>query len=650
MMAACGGGGGGGQTPPPISVTISPTSATVGVGETSQFTATVSNGGSNSVSWQVNGVAGGSASAGTISTSGLYTAPAVAPSPNSVTVTAVAVADQDKRASATVTIQGKTGVVVSPTSASVAVGTTQQFTAAINGQTSTAVNWQVNGIPDGNATVGTIDSQGLYTAPAVLPNPAAVTITAISQADSSQKATANLTITQFSNASLKGSFAFVMTGIDANGIFQQGGVLKADGSGYITAGTADYMQGNTTLLAKSISGTYSIDPNTGVGTASLATAVGPFDLTFVMSGADYAYFIESDDWGNASGSMQRQDPTAFSTSAISGNYAFMLSGAHVSGAFNNPTAMAGMFVANGGTISSGLEDINDGSSFTPTLALTGSYTIGGNGRGTGQLVTAKGTTNVAFYVVDKNKVRLFSTDPTNPLTGTAEKQTGTFTNAGFSGNYVVSSSGSFVTNGYVPVNTLALYTANGNGTGSGAMDQMLNQSAGLQMPFSATYTVDASGRLFTTLTYTEGLSTQVAWFVNPQRAFVLFADNGRVETGVLEQQAGTALSTSSVEGAYGFGNNGIDYTDVVEGEYVDTVGRLTADGNGGLSMYAAENRSGSNGTASRPGSYNVDAKGRGMTLLNDGTSFVFYVVDGSKLYMLRTDRFTQMAGSARKQY
>ncbi len=44
---------------------------------------------SNAVNWQVNGVAGGSAKAGVISTAGLYTAPTSLPSPNTVTISAV---------------------------------------------------------------------------------------------------------------------------------------------------------------------------------------------------------------------------------------------------------------------------------------------------------------------------------------------------------------------------------------------------------------------------------------------------------------------------------------------------------------------------------------------------------------------------------
>ena len=70
-------------------------------------------------------------------------------------------------------------LAISPTNATVKTGQTQQFTATINGTAvSSGVNWFVNGIAGGNATVGTITTLGLYTAPATLPSPASVSISA----------------------------------------------------------------------------------------------------------------------------------------------------------------------------------------------------------------------------------------------------------------------------------------------------------------------------------------------------------------------------------------------------------------------------------------------------------------------------------------
>jgi hypothetical protein len=86
-------------------VTVSPTSATVRTRRTQQFSATVQNASSQAVTWSVNGVTGGNSTVGTISTTGLYTAPGSVPSPSTVTVTAVSVAVPTASKNATVTIR-----------------------------------------------------------------------------------------------------------------------------------------------------------------------------------------------------------------------------------------------------------------------------------------------------------------------------------------------------------------------------------------------------------------------------------------------------------------------------------------------------------------------------------------------------------------
>jgi hypothetical protein len=78
----------------PVAVTlrVSPSRATVRTGRTQAFTATVQGTTNQAVLWKVNGVAGGNSTVGTISSTGLYTAPQSVPSRSSVTVTAVSVA------------------------------------------------------------------------------------------------------------------------------------------------------------------------------------------------------------------------------------------------------------------------------------------------------------------------------------------------------------------------------------------------------------------------------------------------------------------------------------------------------------------------------------------------------------------------------
>jgi hypothetical protein len=175
-------------SPPPasaVSVSLNQTSVSIAVSTTTQFTATVENATNTAVTWSVDGVAGGNSSVGTVSVSGLYTAPA---QPGSHTVTATSAADTTKSAKASVAVGA---ISLTPASATLAPGGTEQFTAAIQGFSNAAINWSVNKVAGGNSTVGTISASGLYTAPS---QTGSYTIVATSAADSSVAASATLTV------------------------------------------------------------------------------------------------------------------------------------------------------------------------------------------------------------------------------------------------------------------------------------------------------------------------------------------------------------------------------------------------------------------------------------------------------------------------
>ncbi len=170
-----------------VSVKVTPSSVNVTLGVTQQFTATVTGTTDTRLLWAVNGVAGGNATLGTISTAGLYTPPASLPNPSTITVTATSMADIKASASSAVALTKKAqGIVVAvtPISIDVKAGKTQQFTATVTGTTDHRVTWLVNGIPSGQKPVfGTIDANGLYAAPTSVPSPPQIVITATSVID-----------------------------------------------------------------------------------------------------------------------------------------------------------------------------------------------------------------------------------------------------------------------------------------------------------------------------------------------------------------------------------------------------------------------------------------------------------------------------------
>ncbi len=178
-----------GNDPPPLTqeivVAISPSTVALVPGATRQFTAAVTGTGNTAVTYSVTESNGGSVTA-----SGLYTAPAAA---GSFHVVAASVQDPTRKSTAVVVVvpPGVT-ITLSPASASVLVGATQQFTATVTGSANTAVTYSVT-----EASGGTLTAGGLYTAPAAA---GTFHVVATSAADTSKTASAVVTVTATSGA------------------------------------------------------------------------------------------------------------------------------------------------------------------------------------------------------------------------------------------------------------------------------------------------------------------------------------------------------------------------------------------------------------------------------------------------------------------
>jgi uncharacterized protein (DUF1800 family) len=91
--------------PSSFALTVTPASISILGDTTQQFSAKASDGSNPTLTWSVNGVAGGSATTGTISAAGLFTAPEFPPTPNAVTITAAETNHTSKSGSSAVTLQ-----------------------------------------------------------------------------------------------------------------------------------------------------------------------------------------------------------------------------------------------------------------------------------------------------------------------------------------------------------------------------------------------------------------------------------------------------------------------------------------------------------------------------------------------------------------
>ena len=191
---------------PAIRVSVAPTSANVQAGTKAQFTATVTNDAANKgLIWTVSCAAApcGSVSLPTTASGAAttYSAPASPPpSPLTVTLTATSVSDGTKTASATVTVPVVT-VSVMPGAATVKVGASAQFSAAVtNDVASSGVIWSVScsssscGSVSPKATASGADTT--YTAPTTqIVGNLTVTLTATSVTDPAASAPATITVT-----------------------------------------------------------------------------------------------------------------------------------------------------------------------------------------------------------------------------------------------------------------------------------------------------------------------------------------------------------------------------------------------------------------------------------------------------------------------
>ena len=281
-MANCGGTTGSPSNPGTgmVAISVNPTSASIQTDAKQQFSAAVTGTSNTTVTW--------SATGGTISSAGMYTAGSTA---GTFDVTATSVADTSKTATASVTVATAAAVAVSitPTSASLQTGSTQTFSAKVTGSSNTGVTW--------TATGGSITSSGVYTAGTTA---GTFSVTATSMADTSKSAKATVTVTAAApvitisinptSASLAAGntqgFSATVTGTSNSGVTwtATGGTISSSGmyTAGNTAGTYSVTASSVAETSKTAKATVTITSNAAPGTASSISKDG---ITWTFSQA-----------------------------------------------------------------------------------------------------------------------------------------------------------------------------------------------------------------------------------------------------------------------------------------------------------------------------------------------------------------------------
>ncbi len=152
-------------------------------------------------------------------------------------------------------------VVISPATASLQLFGSQTFTATVSGLSSNAVTWQVNSVAGGSQTTGFISTTGVYKAPykiapSLIPasgDNVSVTITAISQSNSTLTGSATVTLQTQQQAAQTGA---VKLGTSGGNINDTGTHVCCSGTlgSLVTLSGTQYILSNNHVLARSDNG------------------------------------------------------------------------------------------------------------------------------------------------------------------------------------------------------------------------------------------------------------------------------------------------------------------------------------------------------------------------------------------------------------
>lgn len=646
-LVACGGGSSNQDSN--VTITVSPTTASVATTQNQQFTATVTGGSTSVVTWEVNGLPFGDASTtGTINSGGLYTAPATVPNPATVTITAVAAADATKSADATVTITLGANLAISPSSLTMDAGAQQQFTVTSNGNPVTGIVFSLSCGTTTQGACGSITTDGLYTAP-LSPPPGNVILTAsLTQNGNTYSTSATITI-RTSTQSTAGSYAFTLAGTDNGSSLHVAGSIAFDGQGNITGGTEDVNKQGTITRVNITGGTYSFTQAERRVTATLHTDQG--DVTYYMVLIDRSHgFIEYAGTGiSASGSMNLQDTTQFTLAAVSGNYTFRVAGSNVAPV--QQLAEVGAFTADGaGNLPSGRLDTNNGGSLSNDQTLTGTFTAPDSttGRGTMTVTSSFGTQDLAYYVVDGNQVKLVEIDAARTMAGDALKQVnGPYTTGDFHGNVALILNGQSGNGALGIGGTIAI--GGGNITGGTIDRNDAGTFTGGQAVSAGTYAVtDATtGRTTGTITYGVKTLPIVFYPVSDTRFNVLGLDTTEVVSGPGMVASGGNGNDSTLTGGYG-----LNLTGVVSTTPEDVTGQLVANG-GGVFTGKLDITNGGANTSLQSSPYSIGATSTATLKTGfanfDSVGFNLYVIDSTQVFFLENDSKGVLTGVLQKQ-
>jgi len=594
-----------------IVVTLSPSSAQIDQGGTVNVSATVTSTGTvmdQNVTWSLSGAGCSGTSCGSLTNqTGLsvtYNAPASPPSSFAVSIMATSVANPSKFATTTVNVQAVT-VSIQNAVTELAAGSGRyyftNFSASVqNDPANGGVTWALTA--NGKAcspACGTISAPTIYyvqyappaTVPAAPANTPTLTATSISDPSKSD----NDTFTIFDGTAacgtggneslLNGQYAVVLQGWTGSApnstplLF--GATFKADGTGKITGGVDQFnpfvKESYTNASIQPSGSSYSVGPdNRGCLTltdVTLSTYTLHFSLGGISSGVaskgDIIYFNQQSAIpSRASGILRKQDPSAFSLSALATNYALALDGWETSNGSLKHYALAGAFALNAGNISNGFCDANEGGHVLNSGGFWGTIpsiaTADGTADATLQLPGANpGMSRLTAYIINSSELFFISFDLGDGtggpvVAGRAIATSASFTSSSLSPNYIFRFTGN--SSGATAALGVASFSGGLAGTLSGTMDQYAAGAASNQS-LNGSYNLDSStGRL--SMSGAGNSTLPVCYMATPADGVSAFcvSTDANASTGVFDTQPVATYGVNSLSGNFIFGTNAMNAT------------------------------------------------------------------------------------------
>jgi hypothetical protein len=287
-------------------------------------------------------------------------------------------------------------------SAAVETGRTFQFHYSVSNTSNAGCTWSVNDASGGNATVGTISAQGLYTAPAIVPNPAQVTVKAVAAADATKSDTAAVTITAPPPFTVSPATATVPAG----------GTQQFSTTADVTW-SLEGASGNTAPLGSIASdGLYTapLSPPLGGEVSIVATAKSDVSLRATALAV-----------------------IKFSDASLHGPYAFVYRGADPA----DMVYIAGRMTADGtGGISDGILDMSQGSGVLTAVPFTGTYQVVADGRASLTLLVGEDSIPLRLVLLSDSSARMIGFAGGRTGIGEIERQQDSAFGTGLLGTFV----------------------------------------------------------------------------------------------------------------------------------------------------------------------------------------------------------------------